>query len=61
LLHAENLGGDIELMLDQRSLIGAFPWRYDGLESCPCRILCFTDTDMTVEAVGPAAKALASA
>ena len=60
LLHAENLGGDIDLMLNKRCLIGAFPWRYDGLESCPCRILCFTDTDMSVEVVGPAAKALAT-
>jgi kynurenine formamidase len=59
LLHAENIGGDIELMLNQRCLIGAFPWRYDGLESCPCRILCFTDTgDASVEAMGNAAKAI---
>ena len=35
LLHAENLGGDIELMLNKRALIGAFPWRYEGLEGCP--------------------------
>ena len=34
-LHAENLGGDIELMLNKRALIGAFPWRYEGLEGCP--------------------------
>ncbi len=43
LLHAENLGGDIELMLGKRCLIGAFPWRYEGLEGCPCRIVCFLD------------------
>ena len=58
LLHAENLGGDIELMLGKRSLIGAFPWRYEGLEGCPCRVVCFLDTDMSVEAVGDAAKAI---
>ena len=58
LLHAENLGGDIELMLGQRCLIGAFPWRYEGLEGCPCRIVCLLDTDMSVEAVGDAAKAI---
>ena len=58
LLHAENLGGDIELVLGQRCLIGAFPWRYEGLEGCPCRIVCFLDTDMTVEALGDAAKAI---
>ena len=58
LLHAENLGGDIELVLGKRCLIGAFPWRYEGLEGCPCRIVCFLDTDMSVEAVGDAAKAI---
>ena len=46
LLHAENLGGDIELVLGQRCLIGAFPWRYEGLEGCPCRIVAFLDTEM---------------
>ena len=35
LLHAENLGGDIEMMLGKRCIIGAFPWRYEGLEGCP--------------------------
>jgi hypothetical protein len=58
LLHAENLGGDIDLVLGQRCLIGAFPWRYEGLEGCPCRIVCFLDTDMSVEAVGDAANAI---
>jgi kynurenine formamidase len=27
LIHAENVGGDIELMLNKRCNIGAFPWR----------------------------------
>jgi kynurenine formamidase len=31
-------------MLGKRCLIGAFPWRYEGLEGCPCRIVCFLDT-----------------
>jgi kynurenine formamidase len=58
LLHAENVGGDIDLVLGQRCLIGAFPWRYEGLEACPCRILAFLDTgDTPIEAVGAAAKA----
>jgi len=62
LLHAENLGGDIELMLGKRCTIGAFVWRYEGLESCPCRILAFTDTgDMPVEAIGNAARGLSNA
>ena len=58
LLHAENLGGDIELMLNKRALIGAFPWRYQGLEGCPCRIVAVLDTGAHVEAVGNAAKAI---
>src|SRR5262249_36024931 len=58
LLHAENLGGDIELMLNKRALIGAFPWRYQGLEGCPCRIVAFLETGDRVEAVGNAAKAI---
>jgi kynurenine formamidase len=59
LLHAENLGGDIELVLGRRCLIGAFPWRYEGLEACPCRILAFLDTEhMAVEALGEAAKGI---
>jgi kynurenine formamidase len=59
LLHAENIGGDIELVLGKRCLIGAFPWRYEGLESCPCRILaCLDADDVSIEAFGEAAKAV---
>jgi kynurenine formamidase len=58
LLHAENIGGDIEMMLGKRCIIGAFPWRYEGLESCPCRIVCFADAGESVEAIGDAAKAI---
>ena len=45
LIHAENIGGDIEKMLNQRAVIGAFPWRYEGLEACPCRIVCLMGID----------------
>jgi hypothetical protein len=45
-------------MLNKRCLIGAFPWRYEGLESCPCRIVCFLDAGDDVAAVGDAAKAI---
>lgn len=58
LIHAENVGGDIELTLNQRGLIGAFPWRYEGLEACPCRLLVIQDCDEHVEAVGDVAKAI---
>jgi hypothetical protein len=47
-------------VLNQRFLIGAFPWRYEGLEACPCRILCFSDSGDKVEAIGDVAKAIFS-
>ncbi|MGF1666700.1 MAG: cyclase family protein [Acidimicrobiia bacterium] len=43
LIHAENVGGDIEQALNTRAIIGAFPWKYDGLEASPCRIIAFYD------------------
>ena len=55
LTHAENLGGDIETVLNQRAIIGAFPWKYEGLEACPCRIVAFLDCgEMNVEQLGAA-------
>jgi len=45
-------------MLNKRAIIGAFPWRYEGLEACPCRIVCFEGMDENVEAVGDVAKAI---
>jgi len=56
LIHAENVGGDITQVLNTRCIIGAFPWKYEGLESCPCRILAFFDVgDMKVEEFAEAA------
>jgi len=52
----EYLGGDIELMLNRRAMIGAFRWRYEGLEGCPCRIVAFLDCGE--EAIGDAARAV---
>ena len=43
-IHAENVGGDIEKVLNQRCIIGAFPWKFEGGEACPCRIIAFLDT-----------------
>ena len=40
LIHAENIGDDEEKVLNQRFVIRAFPWRYEGLEACPCPIVC---------------------
>jgi kynurenine formamidase len=56
LIHAENVGGDIAKVLNTRAIIGAFPWKYEGLEACPCRIIAFYDAgDMRVDEFGEAA------
>ena len=55
LIHAENVGGDIDKALNTRCIIGAFPWKYEGLESCPCRIVAFYDCgEQEVKAFGKA-------
>lgn len=42
-IHAENIGGDLKSVLDRRAIIGAFPWKIEGGEACPCRIMAFFD------------------
>lgn len=42
-VHAENVGGDIAKVLNRRCIIGAFPWKFEGGEACPCRIIAFFD------------------
>jgi hypothetical protein len=37
------VGGDIENVLNTRCIIGAFPWKFEGGEACPCRIIAFLD------------------
>lgn len=41
--HVENMGGDIEAVLDRRCLIGAFPIPIEGGEASPCRVVAFID------------------
>ncbi|NLB34875.1 MAG: cyclase family protein [Elusimicrobia bacterium] len=41
IIHAENLGGEINKLSNRRIWIGAFPWRAIELESCICRIVAF--------------------
>jgi kynurenine formamidase len=41
LVHAENLGGEIDQLKNKRTWIGLFPWRAIELESCICRIVAF--------------------
>jgi kynurenine formamidase len=41
--HVENMGGEIEQVLDRRCLIGAFPIPIEGGEASPCRLVAFVD------------------
>jgi kynurenine formamidase len=45
IIHAECLGGDIDLLLNERVDIGCFPWRFVDGESCISRIVAFVDDD----------------
>jgi kynurenine formamidase len=41
--HVENMGGEVEQVLDRRCLIGAFPMPIEGGEASPCRLVAFVD------------------
>jgi len=56
IIHAECLGGDIDLLLNKRVKIGAFPWRLVDGESCICRIVAFVDDETYAEAMAKKAK-----
>ncbi len=43
LIHAENVGGDIDKVLNRRVTVGAFPWKFVGGEASICRIVAFVD------------------
>jgi kynurenine formamidase len=49
IIHAECLGGDIDLLLNQRATIGCFPWRFVDGESCISRIVAFVEDDRYAE------------
>jgi arylformamidase len=44
-IHAECVGGDIDLLLNERCIIGCFPWRFVDGESSICRIVAFVEDD----------------
>ncbi|MBF0548044.1 MAG: cyclase family protein [Candidatus Riflebacteria bacterium] len=41
IIHAENIGGDIDKLKNKRTWIGLFPWRAIDLESCISRVVAF--------------------
>jgi arylformamidase len=43
LIHAECVGGEIDLLLNRRVTVGFFPWRFVGGESCIGRCVAFLD------------------
>jgi kynurenine formamidase len=45
IIHAECVGGDIDLLLNQRVTIGFFPWRFVDGESSIGRCVAFVDDD----------------
>jgi arylformamidase len=45
IIHAECVGGDIDLLLDQRVTIGCFPWRFVDGESSIARIVAMVDDE----------------
>jgi arylformamidase len=56
IIHAECLGGDIDLLLNQRVEIGCFPWRLVDGESCISRIVAFVDNKRHAELMKTKAK-----
>ena len=45
IVHCENVGGDVDELLNSRCEIGAFPWRFQGGEAAMCRIVGFLDPE----------------
>ena len=43
IVHAECVGGDIDLLLNQRAVIGCFPWRFVDGEASIARIVAFVE------------------
>lgn len=43
IIHAENVGGDIDKVLNRRTIIGAFPWKFVGGDGSICRIVTFLE------------------
>jgi kynurenine formamidase len=43
IMHVENMGGDLDQVLNRRCMIGAFPIPIEGGEASPCRVVAFVD------------------
>ena len=58
IIHAECVGGDIDLLLNQRVTIGCFPWRFVDGESSIARIVAMVDDDRYAELMKKKEKAV---
>jgi len=43
IIHAECIGGDVDLLLNQRVTIGCFPWRFVDGEASIARVVAFLE------------------
>jgi len=49
IIHAECVGGEIDLLINRRVQVGFFPWRFVDGESCIGRCVAFVDDDEYAE------------
>ncbi|PKO20620.1 MAG: cyclase, partial [Chloroflexi bacterium HGW-Chloroflexi-1] len=49
IIHAECIGGELDLLLNRRATVGFFPWRFVDGESCIGRCVAFVEDDEYVE------------
>jgi len=45
IIHAECIGGEIDLLLNRRTTVGFFPWRFVDCESSIGRCVAFVDDE----------------
>jgi arylformamidase len=45
IIHVECVGGDLDLLLNQRVTIGCFPWRFVDGEACICRMVAMVEDE----------------
>lgn len=57
IIHAECMGGDIDLLLNTRATVGCFPWRFVDGESSIARIVAMVEDDRYDDLMARKAKA----
>jgi hypothetical protein len=56
IIHAECIGGEVDLLANQRTTIGFFPWRFVDGESSIGRCVAFVDEAQYAELLARKAK-----